>query len=240
MNSSVLNRFINNDIELSPHRNYIDKLVKPSVDISIKSEIAKDHESKFAGRPVVPQNFVWPEHKDGEYKFLGQINFAEIKSCPEILPKYGMLSLFYAYDEDGEIFWQEDGYVKGYYWPQTEKLIPYEAMKSDKLQSRKMELCGGIEIPRLEYLRNDWPFNPDILCVLPELEGYREDYMLGYPSFCTLVYDPTPGVEWVSLLTLASYRELGWRWHDGDKLMVFIEKEKLLRKDFSNLKTDAG
>jgi len=64
--------------------------------------------------------------------------------------------------------------------------------------------------------------------------------MLGYPSHYSLMYDPTPGEDWVSLITLASYDEFEWCWHDADKLMVFIEKSKLEAKDFSNLKADAG
>ena len=44
----------------------------------------------------------------------------------------------------------------------------------------------------------------------------------------------------MSLITLMSNSELDWCWHDGDKLMVFIEKDKLLNKDFSCLKSDAG
>lgn len=241
VNSEIFYNLINNDVELSSHKNFLEQLVEPSVDISITSNIARDHESKFSGVPVVPDDFLWPEHKDGEYKFLGQINFSEITACPEILPKSGILSLFYAYDEDGEIFWQDDGYVLGYYWPDLEELFPYKtAANNNILQSRKLKLSAGIEIPRLECLRNDWPFDPDALYALPELEEFREDYMLGYPSFCTLAYDPTPGKQWISLLTLASYDEFDWCWHDGDKLMVFIEKDKLLRNDFSNLKTDAG
>ena len=53
-------------------------------------------------------------------------------------------------------------------------------------------------------------------------------------------YDPTPGAEWISLLTVGSLDEFEWCWHDGDTLMVFIEPAKLEQKDFSHLKSDAG
>ena len=70
-------------------------------------------------------------------------------------------------------------------------------------------------------------------------QDYREDYMLGYPSSCSLAYDPTPKGDWMSLLTLRSHDKFDWCWHD-DNLMIFIEKDKLKNADFSNLKTDAG
>ncbi|MBW2960547.1 DUF1963 domain-containing protein [Mesonia sp. JHPTF-M18] len=35
-------------------------------------------------------------------------------------------------------------------------------------------------------------------------------------------------------------RSLEWNWHDGGYLMLFIEKDKLAKGDFSNIKTDAG
>ena len=66
------------------------------------------------------------------------------------------------------------------------------------------------------------------------------DYLLGYPSYYSLGYDPTPGPEWIALLTLNSWRALDWCWGDGNKLMVFIERARLAARDFSKLKTEAG
>jgi uncharacterized protein YwqG len=239
LNPEILESFINTDEELSPHKGYLDSIAKPSVDISLSNEDAKDFDSRFGGIPLVSKDFVWPTHDKGEYRFLGQINFSEISNCPEPLPKSGILSLFYAYDEDGEIFWGDDGYVIGYFYPHITDLTLYKQAPTNH-KSKKILLTKGIEIPRHEVLRKDWPFDPDALYDLPSLEGYSENYMLGYPSFHTLGYDPTPSDEWVSLLTLSSYDELEWCWHDSDKLMIFIEKEKLRNADFSCLKTDAG
>ncbi|WP_417505721.1 YwqG family protein [Marinomonas gallaica] len=239
MNPKILEKFINTDEELSPHRGYLESIIKPSVDIFFSDDEAKDYESRFGGTPLVSKDFMWPTHEEGEYRFLGQINFSEISNCPEQLPKSGLLLLFYAYDEDGEIFWGDDGYVVGYFYPQITDLTLYEQARSN-LKTKKILFSNGIEIPRHEDLRKDWPFDTEALYDLPDLEGYHEDYMLGYPSFCTLAYDPTPSDDWISLLTLTSYDEFEWCWHDGDKLMIFIEKEKLKNADFSSLKTDAG
>jgi hypothetical protein len=65
-------------------------------------------------------------------------------------------------------------------------------------------------------------------------------YLLGYPFNTTLAYDPTPGPEWRSLLTLSSDDELEWCWHDGDWLVTFIEQQRLHAGDFSQIKSDAG
>ena len=218
---------------------YLDMISKPSADIFFSDGVASHLESRFGGYPLVGKDFVWPKHKVGEYRFLGQINFSEIRDCPEQLPKSGLLSLFYAYDEDGEIFWGEEGYVLAYYYPDVDDLVLFE--RSDLLPvTKKVRLEAGLEIPKHEELRSDWPFDPELLYELPYLIGHRDNYMLGYPSFCSLAYDPTPGDGWLSLLTLASNDGLDWCWHDGGKLMVFIEKEKLENADFSCLKCDAG
>jgi len=42
------------------------------------------------------------------------------------------------------------------------------------------------------------------------------------------------------LLTLRSLKQFDWCWHDGDRPMVFIERERLAECDFSRLKGDAG
>lgn len=239
MNSESLENFIHDDSELSLHEDYLNSLIKPSVDISFSTDAPKIGESRFGGPPFVSKGFVWPSHEKGEYRFLGQINFSEIEERTKSLPCDGLLSLFYAYDEGGEVFWGDDGYVLGYYWPKTEDLALFAETDSN-FEAKKIVFTLGNEIPRQEDLRTDWPFQTDALYDLQDLEGYCEDYMLGYPSFYSLAYDPTPSDDWVSLITLASNDELGWNWHDGGKLMIFIEESKLQNKDFSGLITDAG
>jgi hypothetical protein len=56
----------------------------------------------------------------------------------------------------------------------------------------------------------------------------------------TLAYDPTPGPDWRSLLTVSSDDELEWFWHDRDWLVTFIERQKLYSGDFSQIRADAG
>lgn len=240
MKPETLNTFIDQNDEISSHKEYLNTIIKPSVDITITKDLPRNDESRFAGEPLVSKDFVWPVHEQGEYIFLGQINFAEIKNPPEILPKTGLLSLFYAFDEEGEIFFGDDGYVIGFFWPSIEDLKICKPSGNHLVKPKKIELTGGVDIPRDEFMRSDWPFETDVHADIRNLEGYSEDYMLGYPSYNTLAYDPTPGTEWISLLTLFSHDDFEWCWNDGDKLMVFIESDKLVNTDFSTLKTEAG
>ena len=224
-------------------------LARASVDIRVTARLPLDHESRFGGHPLVPEDFAWPQHAQGDYYFLGQINFGEIVEAPPILPKSGLLSLFYALDADGEVFWGDEGYIVGYYWPTSAGLVLMPQPDNDALraggivlrfQSRKIELQTGVDLPRHEDLDVAWPAGKeDMLAALAGLE-LAEDYLLGYPSYTRLAYDPTPGPAWLPLLTVTSHDTFDWCWHDGDKLMVFIERERLAACDFSRLQADAG
>lgn len=238
MQDEKLKKIIEDELYL--HQEFIKRIIKPCVDIVITEKKPKINESRFAGNPLVSKDFRWPKHEIGVYRFLGQINFEDVVNRPAVLPERGILSLFYAFDENGEIFWGDDGYVLAFYWPEVEDLVVLNDPNDQLREPQKIELVGGVDIPRHKDLRNDWPFDTDILYALAEEDYFPENYMLGYPSFRSLGYDPTPSQEWISLLTLASYDEFDWCWHDGDKLMVFIESEKLAAKDFSHLKVDAG
>lgn len=226
------------DDVLRPHKAFILGLAKPCVGIDITDESPMPHQSCFGGGPYAPPGFEWPGHPLGRYEFLGQINFSEIDRPPASLPRSGLLSLFFAFDEEGEIFWQDEGYVIAYFWDDLENFATTHSPHARPCVPRRITLTGGIDLPRHRDLRNDWPFDPaaleDIRQKLPE------DYLLGYPSFRTLAYDPTPDGNWGSLITLDSHDRFGWCWHDADKLMVFIENAELARSNFGRLRSDAG
>jgi uncharacterized protein YwqG len=225
---------------VAPHLEYLNKIAKPRVDIALVDDEPTAECSRFGGDPFVPIDFEWPQRDIGEYRFLGQINFAEIQDAPSILPRSGLLSLFYAYNEDGECFWRDDGYVLGYFWEDLSDHAYVSSPSDDAPAPQRIKLASGIDLPRHEELRKDWPFNRKTLRQLADTIDADGEYLLGYPSFNTLGYDPTPGPDWISLLTVGSLDEFEWCWHDGDTLMVFIESAKLALKDFSNLKSDAG
>jgi uncharacterized protein YwqG len=240
MNFAKLEELVNRHLNASLHKEYFLGLAKPSVTIGITRDSPQRLQSKFGGQPEVPEDFQWPLHKAGDYVFIGQINFSEIIDSPTSLPQSGMLSLFYALDNTGEIFWGDDGYVLGYYWEEIAALKVKKAPHRHVQKQKRIKLTGSIDIPRHEDLRVDWPFPFEDIEELLEDAQLPNDYLLGYPSFCSLAYDPTPSNEWCSLLTLDSHDQFDWCWHDADKLMVFIEKSKLATRDFSSLKADAG
>ncbi|VEP17515.1 conserved hypothetical protein [Hyella patelloides LEGE 07179] len=243
MNIESLTKIVSELEPLAEHIDYILNIAKPSVEIELVDEPATADCSRFGGHPFVPPDLKLPELEIGEYRFLGQINFAEITDSPSILPKYGLLSLFYLYDKNGEVFWGDDGYVLGFYWEDLQHHIVMR-FNEEIPETKRIKLTTGLNLPRSQELKNDYPFNEESAdCFfeeLPEQIDAKDEYLLGYPSFNTLGYDPTPGTEWISLLTVHSIEEFDWCWHDGDRLMVFIEADKLANKDFSNLKCDAG
>jgi uncharacterized protein YwqG len=240
MTKDELRQLVGKDEDLVPHLDYILSIAKPSVDIALVKGKPDAGGSRFGGNPFVPPGFTWPAHAVGEYRFLGQINFADIENAPARLPGFGLLSLFYAYDEDGDVFWQDEDYILGSYWPNSDGFAVHKSPQPDAPITREIKLQGSLNLPRHEELRDDWPLDRDDLDALIYLTESNNAYLMGYPSFTTLAYDPTPKGGWISLLTVHSLDELDWCWHDGDKLMVFIQPEKLAACDFSQLKSDAG
>ncbi len=241
--------------ELAEHGEYLRGIVRPSIEI-VRTESAKSLGcSRLGGVPDLPSGVEWPSHVlDAEqvertdtsrrpYRFLGQINFFEVTSSQ--LPTRGLLSLFVQYDPEGELefFWQDEGFVYAHYSADIHDLSPLSPPASvDCATETSIALYSGIDIPYDEYQRKDWPFEFDKL-----RDSYRQlrdalhesgEYLLGYPSYFSLGYDPTPGQDWLSLLTLGSDDD--WCWHDGDNLMVFIRRAQLVKKDFSALRADAG
>lgn len=232
---------------LLPHLDYLEGIAKPSVEIRLaEDESAKTTGSRFGGLPAVPPGFRWPKYAHGQFRFLGQINCAEIEAGASLLPDAGILSFFYAVDENGECVWAENDYVTAYFWPDPAQLKELAPARSagPATDSVAVQLERGLHLPRHYELRDDWPFDEDSeeidLVVYGLAENQADDYLLGYPSYCTLGEDPTPGEDWIALLTVASNEDLNWCWQDGDKLMVFIQKDKLKTRDFSKLYCIAG
>lgn len=78
--------------------------------------------SRFGGQPDVPDGFQWPACKNMPLSFLAQFSCRELADCDinDELPKTGVLSFFYALDNDYfgyddrdkdgfRVFWFEEG-----------------------------------------------------------------------------------------------------------------------------------
>lgn len=238
-------------------------LGKPCVDIAIKDESPALENSRFGGPAWLPPDISWPQAEIGWYEFLGQINFSEIAQPPDPLPSNGLLSLFFNMDEEGEVFWGDDGFIYGIYIPEMQNCIvtmnPHnvqgEPYYPQGFAGLKLSLSTGIDVPISGYLQVDWPEDKDM--VLSALGGRYDDegwfqysdHLLGYPVDDSFGYDPRPEYrdnadgQWFTLLSASSHEdseELRWQWGDGGKLMVFIEAAALARRDFTHLKSDAG
>jgi hypothetical protein len=235
------------ELGLGEHQEYLLGMARPSVEIlTAKARVTKGC-SKFGGAPDLPADFEWPQHKLGPYRFIGQINLADIPIGSHALPTDGLLSFFYAHDEDGESFWGDPDYVRAYRFDKPDALKPVKppaAVRLGSTEAIKSQL--GADVPPWpwdESAAKKWPISEDQRDAYWELRlrlHPSRRYLLGYPLNTTLAYDPTPGPEWRSLLTLRSDEELEWCWHDGDWLVTFIEEQRLRAGDFSQIKSDAG
>ena len=252
MNTNDFMRAIESS-KIAKHKEFIRQVIRPAIDI-VKNKEAEPILgcSRFGGVPDLPNGSQWPTHNDIPHRFLGQINFADIPQNDSGLPSSGLLGIFVAldYTEDGDehIFWNDDGYIRAIFTPTLDDLTPIAPPSGFGIENPcevVLEFYPTIDIPFDEYQVSIWPFEFDS----EESKTYDEmraslhkgnDYLLGYPSHCSLAYNPAPGMEWISLLTVGSDDDLQWQWHDGDNLMIFVEGEKLKNSDFGMLKSDAG
>ncbi|MBH5319399.1 DUF1963 domain-containing protein [Paenibacillus sp. GSMTC-2017] len=232
---------------LASHKEYLRQVVRPAIDILKKNDAeVRMGCSRFGGAPDLPVGSEWPTYETNPYRFLGQINFAETAFAEASLPSKGLLSLFVAdYNSDGDSFLEafENGYIHAIYIPEPMDLVTISPPQSDISKTTVIEFFPTMDIPYDEYQVKDWPFEEEQNDTYTEIRDSlhkSSDYLLGYPSHCSLAYDPSPGAGWISMLTIDSNDDLEWCWHDGDKLMIFIETERLKNLDFSALKSDAG
>ena len=148
--------------------------------------------------------------------------------------------------EDGQFFWGSSGYIKAFLFvpgAALARVAPPSAVAWG--EARAVRFRASLDIPQDDYQAPDWPLGGDYAAMRAYFD-FRTSlrtsphYLLGYPAHHTLAYDPTPGPSWLSLLNLDSDQVFDWSWHDGDRLMVFVERARLEAHDFSNLASDAG
>lgn len=209
--------------------------------------------SRLNNAPDLPPDFEWPEHKLGPYRFLAQIDLAELPPGMPSMPAKGLVSVFYQYDENGECFWGDAGYVIARYFSPNQKLVRTKQPKDVDLGDPiPITFRSAIDLPNFSGFIDkpkliDWPLNSDQGSEFKQLRSeWHErdddfnDYLFGYPTNHTLAYDPTPDANWQSLFTLGSDEDLAWYFHDGDRLVTFVETKKLAIGDLSTIHSDAG
>lgn len=201
--------------------------------------------SKYGGNPLVPDNFEWPKHEFGDYRFIAQFHLSEIPPGENQLPKKGLLSIFAAYDEENTMAWTDDNYAKVFYFEDVENLKPYDNPYFPDKYSLDVVFKQEVDIPFKPELYpvkglNKKQMNYVCTKVLERTDKRYDSYLLGYPYYNSLDADPRENEKWRSLLTLRYQSGFGLYWNDRGYLMLFIEKEKLAKGDFSNIKSNAG
>ncbi|PSL41038.1 uncharacterized protein YwqG [Planomicrobium soli] len=87
--------------ELEKVRKEIEATLKPTIKITTKEEQTTLYQSKFSGLPYLPKTEEHPKDAAGNpMKLLAQINFEELPSNLEDLPKKGILQFFLAAEDD--------------------------------------------------------------------------------------------------------------------------------------------
>jgi uncharacterized protein YwqG len=231
---------------LSEHAEYLHGRARASLEIFATDTPVAKGTSRFGGAPDLPAGFAWPTHPRGLYRFIGQMNLAEFPGV-DGLPSTGLLSFFYAHDEDGEAFSGDPDYVRVYRFDDVHELQHIEPPVAVRLGSViSLRFEAGVDVPpwpQAPARAEEWPIAADLRAAYWELRLRLHPsgkYLFGYPLNTTLAYDPTPGPQWQSLLTLRSDDDLEWCWHDGDWLVTFIERQRLRLGDFSHINADAG
>lgn len=221
-------------------------LTRPCIDMTPTDSFNVDG-SYWGGKPYLPQGFSLPDAPQGnEYRFIGQLNFANIPHL-HAMPKLGLLSLFYleyAPDwqmGDDEPFWGDKDFIKAFYFTDTADFAIHDD-KDTGTPAKGVRFDLGMDLPRNRYLNVDYPSDvDDFYDAFYDSFDDLPDHIFGYPTNDSLGYDPTPtDGEWLPFINLKSHDELNWCWHDGNRLMIFIEKSALAVGDFSNLMADAG
>ena len=210
---------------LSKHENFLLQVARPSVELIPSRKAVKNCCSKLGGMPDLPSDFDWPSHSLGPYRFFAQFNLQELASVTNLFPSTGLLSFFYAHDNDNETWWSDPDYVRVFHFPDVEILKTIQPPKIVNFGATlTVRLEAGFDLPREPFDAKalaTWPIDEDdsqVYCDLRASLHPRGKYLLGYPFNTTLAYDPTPGPSWVSLFTTKSSDDLEWWWHDGNGL----------------------
>ena len=131
-------------------------------------------ESKFGGKPDLPEGFVWPRREKGKpLLFLCQFNLAELAPYDRdgLLPGEGMLYFFYDVETMPAIIGKEwDGWA-----------VRYESGRELKRQQGPEDVPGYFASARLEFAATpELPFLDSGLVTREMLEGKEYWNLLGF------------------------------------------------------------
>lgn len=230
---------------LRDHVQWFEQHARPAIAITRTRDDMRRGGSRFGGAPDLPVGAEWPMHGKGPYRFIAQIDLAELPAlASNPLPQHGLLSLFVGDDpsgDDRDLFWGDPGYAVALLTEPGAALAPRPPPPEvDAGTATAIAFAPTLDIPHDRYQVAAWPFDDDASDAYDALRGalHGHDYLFGYPGPSTLAYDPTPSGH-IPLLTVASDDDLAWGWHDGDQLLLFVDPAAVTRGRFL-LGADAG
>jgi hypothetical protein len=265
VNTDELLRRIDADPVMREHATWLRGAIRPALTLTFEGLGDLTGGTRFGGAPDLPLGSDWPQHRFGPYRFLGQLDlseFAEAMATMDppwrgLLPTVGLLSLFVGDDPTGEIdpsaemFWGNPTYAIAHYAPPGTELttlaVPAEVNFGSAVgvtYVRDVELpFDGEQLRKVAGMADLTQDQARLRALASALEAIRGedhlgDHLFGYPTHCSLGYDPTPD-GMLPLLTLRSSDARDWMWHDGDYLMLFVAPDSLAT-GWNTLGSDAG
>lgn len=248
---------------LEDFRNSIESSAIEALWLTPKEQLLGLTESKFAGKPYLPKSHIYPKDSDGRFMpLLAQFNFGQMPPLPDF-PSKGILQFFisnqfgYSTAEKEERFFQQEFKVR--YFPEilpesqlvddfsfleiSEKFPIQHEMGLD--YQRLLEPISASDYRREEYLYT--PFLKDKIISEDERtfeEIYNEAFLAadhklgGYPYF--IEEDTRKDSALLKrfdclLLQIVSNDEQGIMYGDSGILKFFINKQSLLKGDFSSI-----
>jgi uncharacterized protein (TIGR02996 family) len=245
--------------DLADVKDTVLRLARPIV--TIATETVKEGQigvggTKFGGHPDLPSGVEWPRCAEGPLGFLGQIALPDVKNkqAARALPGDGLLS-FFAFQnfETGYqpgVIGAPEGDTRVLYTPAAATLKrrkPPDDLGeagNDILPACRVALCETWDLPdsknnltrtyaadmkKMQKGERGWKLHE----VRSKCHSFGH-HLMGY-SVHFRTSDPSPGLDWLPLLSLYSDDNLGWSWCDGEHLAVFVHEDDLRNGSFARV-----
>lgn len=171
-------------------KNQIENLCRNCISLEITGNtLSKVGETRFGGKPDVPNDFEWPYFEGKDFKgvvkkrplsFLAQFNCKELSvhDIDHLLPDYGLLSFFYETDTQPWGFDPKDkGCARVFWFKDTSSLhaeeFPVDMEQDFKFPSIKIQTSHQFSYPSLIDLYGIFPEEKEetFISALNELTG---------------------------------------------------------------------
>ncbi|MEQ1504734.1 MAG: DUF1963 domain-containing protein, partial [Myxococcota bacterium] len=179
------------------HRAWFERFVRPAIAIHVAPGRGRSH---FNGSPDLPIGTAWPRHAHGPYRFLEQLDLADVPSRGS-LPASGLLCLFVGDDPTGQLvpdasfFWLSPGYALAHYVPDGTPTAPLTPPAEVAFgEEAALTFTETVDLPFDPFQANEWPFDLGDEAAYDALRAtlHGREHLFGYPEHQSLFYHPTP------------------------------------------------